>query len=140
MNLGVRIAAVLLCAVVFPASAQAVRSHIAKPVPRVPAAKAAPYNSTGRDTTPMNCEQYRKHPHPGMLGFCEGMENMVVQGEARRQGRPMPSTNVVQLPGLGTPEAKQLGYACVGGAAMKKIPNGWEQVIGADGWQRCTGG
>lgn len=131
--------ALMLC-LSFSVSSQTIRSHTAKPAPRVPVAKAAPHNSMGRDTTPMNCEQYRRHPHPGMLGFCESMENMVVLGEAKRQGRPTPSTRVVQLPGLGSPEAKQLGYACVGGAAMKKIPNGWEQVIGVDGWQRCTGG
>ncbi|MBD9368404.1 hypothetical protein [Xanthomonas sp. XNM01] len=100
-----------------------------------------PYNSMRTSSTPFNCEQYRRHPHPGMLGFCEGMEVMSLQNEARRQGRPVPSTGVLSLPGLGTPEARELGVACVNGQALRKLQNGWEQVMAAGGgWQRCRGG
>ncbi|KLA51904.1 hypothetical protein XEUV683_14445, partial [Xanthomonas euvesicatoria] len=56
-------------------------------------------------------------------------------------GITAPSDSVITLPGLGTAEAKQLGYACVGGQAMKRLRNGWEQVAApAGGWQRCLGG
>ncbi|MCM5639878.1 hypothetical protein, partial [Xanthomonas hortorum] len=100
-----------------------------------------PYNSMARDTTPFNCDQYRTHPHPGMARYCQGIENMTLRNEAHRQGRPAPSDSIIALPGLGTAEAKQLGYACVGGQAMKRLRNGWEQVsAAAGGWQRCQGG
>ncbi|RJS02520.1 hypothetical protein XnspCFBP7698_16455 [Xanthomonas sp. CFBP 7698] len=94
-----------------------------------------------RDTTPFNCEQYRAHLHPGMVHYCQSVENMMLRNEAQRQGRPAPSDSDIALPGLGTAEAKQLGYAYVGGQAMRRLRNGWEQVsAAAGGWQRCLGG
>ncbi|CAE6686620.1 hypothetical protein CFBP6600_00650 [Xanthomonas arboricola pv. corylina] len=73
-----------------------------------------PYNSVARNTTPFNCKQYRAHPHPGMVRYCQGIENMALRNEAHRQGRPETSDSIIALPDLGTAEAKQLGYACVG--------------------------
>ncbi|WP_115042890.1 hypothetical protein [Xanthomonas arboricola] len=100
-----------------------------------------PYNSMARDTTPFNCEQYRAHPHPGIVLHCQGIENMTLRNEARSQGRPASSNSIIALPGLGTEEAKRLGYACVAGQAMKRLRNGWEQMsAAAGGWQRCQGG
>lgn len=117
--------------------AQGPRGHKAVPAYR----PAQPYNSLAKDTTPFNCEQYRRHPHPGMVGYCESVEQMTLRNEARRQGRPGSSDSVVRLPGLGTPEARELGVACVNGQALRKLSNGWEQVMAAGGgWQRCTGG
>lgn len=129
--------ALVSCA--FAASAQISVSKPKEPPP--PArVKAAPYNSAAKDTTPLNCEKYRTHPHPGMIGFCEGMETTLLQNEARRQGRPTPSRTVVKLPAMGTPAAKDLGYACIGGTAMRRLANGWEQVANGAGWQRCVEG
>ena len=100
-----------------------------------------PHNSMARDTTPFNCEQYRRHPHPGMASYCQGIENMALHNEARRQGRPAPSASIIELPPLGSEPAKTLGYACIGGQAFKRLDNGWEQVSAdAGGWQRCRGG
>ncbi|MDR6840697.1 hypothetical protein [Pseudoxanthomonas sacheonensis] len=129
--------ALVCCA--FPAFAQLLAS---KPKASSPPArvKAAPYNSASKDTTPLDCEKYRAHPHPGMIGFCQGMETSLLQNEARRQGRPTPSQSVIRLPTMGTPAAKELGYACIGGSAMRKLPNGWEQVATTAGWQRCIEG
>ncbi len=62
-----------------------------------------------RDTTPFNCEQYRGHPHPGMVGFCQGIENMTLQDEARRQGRPAPSSSVIQCPAWAVPKPRPWG-------------------------------
>ena len=51
------------------------------------------------------------------------------------------SHKLIQLPGMGSPEAKALGYACIGGQAFRRLANGWEQVAAAGGsWQRCQGG
>lgn len=126
-------------AVVVSAQAQSLQVHTPKPKPRI-AAPGQPFNSMAKSTTPFNCDQYRSHPFPDMVRICQGMENDMIRGEARQQGRPAASSSVYRLPALGTPEAKQSGFACVGGQAMHKLPNGWEQVIGEDGWQRCTGG
>lgn len=132
----------LACALLLAdAAAQTMRATQPKPAPRVNYQRQQPYNSMAKDTTPFNCEQYRYHPHPGMQGFCRDIENMTLQGEARMQGRPAPSTTVISLPPTGSAEAKQLGYACIGGQAMRRLANGWEQVMSrAGGWQRCTGG
>ena len=120
--------------------AQTVKTYRSKEPPRAPVPRAASYNSASKDTTPLDCEKYRTHPHPGMIGFCHGMENSLLQNEARRQGRPTPSRSVVRLPAMGTQNAKELGYACIGGTAMRRLSNGWEQVTSGAGWQRCTEG
>lgn len=126
--------ALVCCA--FPAFAQL---SVSKPKASPPPArvKAAPYNSASEDITPLDCEKYRAHPHPRMIGFCQGIETSLLQNEARRQGRPTPSQSVIRLPAIGTAAAKELGYACIGGSAMRKLPNGWEQVTTTAGWQRC---
>lgn len=132
-----------LCLLVCPhgAAAQSMRSATGKATHTYIPPVRQPHNSMARDTTPFNCEQYRTHPHPGMVRYCQGIENMTLRNEAQRQGRPAPSDSIIALPGLGTAEAKQLGYACVGGQAMKRLRNGWEQVsAAAGGWQRCQGG
>jgi hypothetical protein len=136
-----RMLVVFLLLAAMPVSAQQVRAQGPKSQPRVIAAPAQPYNSMSDSTTPFDCQQYRRHPHPGMKPFCEGVEANTLQAEARRQGRPGPSTEVIDLPALGSPGAKANGVACVGGQAMRKIEGGWEQVHSPyGGWQRCRGG
>lgn len=123
------------------AHAQTVRSATGKQQRAYIPPARQPHNSMARDTTPFNCEQYRRHPHPGMASYCQGIENMTLQNEARHQGRPAPSASIIELPPLGSEPAKTLGYACVGGQAFKKLPNGWSQVSAREGgWQRCRGG
>lgn len=118
-----------------------VQSARGKGTPRATSSPKAAHNSMANGTTPFRCDQYRNHPHPGMYGFCQGMENTILADEARLAGRPGPSESIVDLPGLGTPEARQLGYACIGGQAFKRLVNGWEQVHAREGgWQRCRGG
>lgn len=131
--------AVLLLVLATPAIAQT-RAAQGKGIPRVGPAPKAHYSSTAKDTTPFNCENYRTHPHPLMKPLCEEWESNALQSEARRAGRPGPSTVVVDLPALGSAEGKRTGIICVGGQAMRRIPNGWEQLWGGDGWQRCRGG
>lgn len=129
----------VLLAFALPAAAQLQSAVGPKPKPLPPAPKAA-YNSMSKTTTPFNCEQYRwpNHPHPGMKPFCDGLEARSLQDEARHAGRPSPSTEVVSLPSLGSEAAKRSGFACIGGQAFRKLPNGWAQVSSpAGGWQRC---
>lgn len=118
-----------------------VQSARGKGTPRVTSTPKAAHNSMANGTTPFKCDQYRNHPHPGMHGFCQSMENTILANEARQAGRPGPSDSIVDLPALGSAEAKQLGYACIGGQAFKRLANGWEQVHAREGgWQRCRGG
>ena len=130
---------IVFCCMAVPAFAQSVRVYTPPPKPTKPAAAPRqPYHSMAKDTTPFNCDRYRAHPHPGMVRYCQSIENMTLRNEARRQGRPAASDSIIRLPGLGTPAAKDLGYACVGGQAMRRLANGWEQVSAKDGgWQRC---
>ena len=106
----------------------------------IPIAPSATHNSMAKTTTPFNCDQYRwpNHPHPGMNPLCDGLEADVLQGESRQAGRPKPSTEDVALPAMGTDAAKRSGMACIGGQAMRKLSNGWEQVLSPrGGWLRC---
>ncbi len=59
-----------------------------------------------RDTAPFNCERYRAHPHPGMVRYCQGIENMALRNETRSQGHPAPSDCIIALPSLVKAETK----------------------------------
>ncbi|HEP1206063.1 TPA: hypothetical protein QEN11_04040 [Stenotrophomonas maltophilia] len=70
--------------------------------------------------------------------YCAEIERSLIQGEARRQGIPTPSSEIVRMPAYGSAEAKQFGAACMGGTAMRRLNNGWEQLRNARGeWLRC---
>lgn len=73
-----------------------------------------------------------------MKPLCDGLEADVLQSEPRQAGRPKPSTEVVVLPAMGTDAAKRSGMARIGGQAMRKLSNGWEQRLSpSGGWLRC---
>lgn len=132
-------AALLLLSLAFSSQAQLQSATGPKPKPLPPAEKPA-YNSMSKSTTPFNCQElaWPNHPHPGMKAYCERLEARTLSDEARRAGRPAPSDSVVTLPSLGSDAAKRSGFACIGGQAFRKLPNGWEQVSApAGGWQRC---
>ncbi|GEM_PF-451853 len=85
---------------------------------------------------PLKCQQ---HVDPRIRLYCAEIERSLIQGEARRQGIPTPSTEIVRMPAYGSSEAKQLGAACMGGTAMRRLSNGWEQLRNAKGeWLRCS--
>ncbi len=122
------------------ASAQQIHSARGPAPKAIPGAPKAAYNSMAKSTTPFNCEQYRwpNHPDPGMKPLCDGLEANALQRESSQAGRPSPSAEVVTLPAMGTDAAKRSGMACIGGQAMRRLPNGWEQVSSrSGGWLRC---
>lgn len=130
----------LLLMVASSASAQQIHSARGPTSKPLPAAPRPAHNSMAKTTTPFNCEQYRwpNHPHPGMKPLCDGLEANALQQESRQAGRPSPSAEVVVLPAMGTDAAKRSGMACIGGQAMRRLPNGWEQVSSrSGGWLRC---
>lgn len=84
---------------------------------------------------PLKCQQ---HIDPRIRLYCAEVEKSLIQGEARRQGTPTPSSEIVRLPTYGSADAKRLGVACMGGTAMRRLSNGWEQLRNAKGeWLRC---
>lgn len=111
--------------------------------PRVHYQPRVAHNPASQDTTPLNCSrpEVKFHPHQGVRLMCERWERRLLSDSARRAGRPAPSDSVINLPSLGSADAKATGFACIGGQAFQKIPNGWSQVMApAGGWQRCEEG
>ena len=86
------------------------------------------------DPAPLNCDDQLVY-----RSFCKKIERDIVQGGARRQGRPIPTIAVLKLPAHGTAKAKEWGFACISGVSMRRLPNGWEQLRTRDHQHiRCT--
>lgn len=114
-------------------SAQQIRSA-AGPQPLPQYVRTAP-KASNLGAEPLKCQQ---HLDPRIRLYCAEIERSLIQGEARRQGIPTPSSEIVRIPAYGSAEAKQLGAACMGGTAMRRLSNGWEQLRNAKGeWLRC---
>jgi hypothetical protein len=99
--------------------------------------------ANANDTTPFQCERLTiaktgSWVAPILRDFCEQQEASNGQAMAKILGKPRPSTQVYLLPGYGSAEAKRTGLACVGGTAMRKLTNGWEQLRDRQhNWVRC---
>lgn len=95
------------------------------------------------DTTPFQCERLtiaktKSWAAPILRDFCEKQEANHGQSMAKILGKPRPSSQVYLLPGYGSSEAKRTGLACIGGTAMRKLANGWEQLRDRQhNWVRC---
>jgi hypothetical protein len=95
------------------------------------------------DTTPFNCEKVDEQvllpPQAFALRrLCQRLESNTLRSAARRLGTPRPSESIVELPNYGTELSTNTGLACMGGQAMRRLPNGWEQLRDETGnWQRC---
>ena len=96
-----------------------------------------------QDTTPYNCERLTvaktgSWAAPIIRDFCDTQEAHNGQAFAKLLGKPRPSTAVYQLPAYGSSEAKRTGIACIGGTAMQRLHNGWEQLRDSQhNWLRC---
>ena len=96
-----------------------------------------------KDTTPFNCEQVDARAmrtiHPAAFGqLCRNLEANHMRSMAKLTGQPRPSKTVVNLPEYGTQLAIDTGLACMSGQAMRRLANGWEQILDETGnWQRC---
>jgi len=99
--------------------------------------------ASANDTTPFQCERLtiaktRSWVAPILRDFCEQQEASNGQTMAKLLGKPRPSSQVYLLPSYGSPEAKRTGLACVGGTAMRRLTNGWEQLRDRQqNWVRC---
>ena len=76
------------------------------------------------DSTPLNCRDHTFRTR----SICNELEASMLQQNARHRGRPVPTRAVIRLPAHGTAKAKEWGFSCISGAAMRRLPNGWEQL------------
>lgn len=96
-----------------------------------------------QDTTPYNCERLTiaktgSWAAPIIRDLCEKQEARNGQTIAKILGKPRPSLSVYELPAYGSAEAKRTGLSCVGGTAMQRLTNGWEQLRDRQhNWLRC---
>lgn len=129
----VRFGLILAGVVLAPVQAQQIRSATG---PQTESKyKRGPPKAHNPGAEPMKCDQF---VDPRMRLICSDVGKAYVQGEARRQGLPTPSAEVVRLPAYGSAESKRIGAACMGGAAMRRLSNGWEQLRNGKGeWLRC---
>lgn len=94
------------------------------------------------DTTPYNCERLTiaktgSWAEPIIRDLCEKQEARNGQAFAKILGKPRPSLSVYE-PAYGSAEAKRTGLACIGGTAMHRLANGWEQLRDRQhNWLRC---
>lgn len=133
-NMDIRSGAVVaLFLLIAPLHAQQLRSATGpQPLLRhtTPGPKA---NNLGAE--PLKCQQ---HSDPRFRLYCADVERSLIQAEARRQGIPTPSSEIARMPAYNSDKARQLGVACMGGTAMRRLNNGWEQLRNEKGeWIRC---
>jgi hypothetical protein len=109
----------------------------------VPLAAMTIPSAVRADTTPLNCENVDEQillpPQAFALRrLCLRLESNALRSAAKNLGRPRPSESIVELPNYGTELSTNTGLACMGGQAMRRLTNGWEQLRDETGsWQRC---
>lgn len=129
-------AVVALLLLVAPLHAQQLRS--ATGPQRLPRHTTPGPKASNLGAEPLKCQQ---HVDPRIRLYCTDVERSLIQSEARRQGIPTPSSEIVRMPAYGSADAKKLGAACMGGTAMRRLINGWEQLRNSNGeWLRCREG
>lgn len=113
----------LLLLVSVPTFAQ-VKAYQSRPPSKSPA-----YVPHTNPPYPPQCLDVANRDNPWLQALCSSM----------MRGHPLPSSTVLQLPAHGSAEAKRTGFECLSGMAMKRLANGWEQVLDTNrNFVRCT--
>lgn len=100
----------------YGAAAQQLRSAVGTQPP--PGYTATTPKASNPGAEPLKCQQ---HADPRIRLYCTDIERSLIQSEARRQGIPTPSSEIVRMPAYGS-----------------ALSNGWEQLRNAKGeWLRC---
>ncbi|MEB1528063.1 hypothetical protein [Xanthomonas sp. WHRI 7945] len=68
-------------------------------------------------------------PRPWVHAYCEHVDFAMQDGMSRAWGRPQPSSVLLDIPALGTAEAKVSGVSCSEGRVIRRVGNGWEQAL-----------
>lgn len=119
----VRVLAVLLTLVGVPAFAQQTQGAVGRGVKRVDPQRnvvAVPK---------LDCNKIVRRWEPWMVEYCREVDFTMQEGLSHQFGRPRPSRNVIEVPALGTPEAKESGVSCSEGRVIAKVGNGWVQAL-----------
>lgn len=131
-----RFAAVIVLWLVFGYAHAQVHATPSRAQPRVQVP------TTAKTLTPQDCEAFARQPHPlgraWLRSVCEDTNFTFGTMYAKQYGMPRPSQSVIGLPAHGSADAKAFGVACMGGLAMRRLQNGWEQLRDRSGnYQRC---
>lgn len=112
---------VLACS--WTASAQQVRQASGRGIQRVdPQRNVAPIPK-------LDCRKLVSSWEPWMQVYCNNVDYDMQRGLSAQMGRPLPSRSVIEVPALGTPEAKASGVSCSEGRVIAKVGNGWVQAL-----------
>ncbi|MCC4590281.1 hypothetical protein LL974_03920 [Xanthomonas campestris pv. cannae] len=77
-------------------------------------------------------------PRPWTHAYCEHVDFTMQDDLAHTFGRPRPSQIQLDIPALGTAEARAAGVSCSEGRVIRKVGNGWEQALDRDrNYLRC---
>jgi len=66
---------------------------------------------------------------PWTHSYCNELDFSMQDGISHALGRPRPSAVVLEIPALGTAEAKAAGVSCSEGRVIRRVGNGWEQAL-----------
>ncbi|WP_226427863.1 hypothetical protein ACCQ14_10315 [Xanthomonas sp. NCPPB 2865] len=68
-------------------------------------------------------------PRPWVHSYCEAVDFSIQDSMSHSMGRPRPSETILDIPALGTAEAKAAGVSCSEGRVIRRVGNGWEQAL-----------
>lgn len=87
----------------------------------------------------LNCERLLQNdPRPWVHAYCEAVDYSMQDGISKYLGYPRPSRRVVEVPAIGTAEAKAAGVFCSEGRVIRRVGNGWEQALDRErNYLRC---
>lgn len=94
----------------------------------LPCIAAGPLPATSADCSAITRQNPGNPYAPLFEKICRDSDTHTRQAIAHIYGRPQPSTAILVLPAYGSDAAKRLGLACITSAAMRRLPNGWEQL------------
>lgn len=86
----------------------------------------------------LDCNKLTQPWQPWMVEYCREVDFSMQHDLAHAWGRPRPSRNVIEVPALGTSEAKASGVSCSEGRVIRRVGNGWEQALDRErNYLRC---
>lgn len=77
----------------------------------------------------MECERLTANAERWVLDYCREVDFSTQSTWARLYGNPRPSRTVLEVPELGTAEARRTGVSCSEGRVIAKVGNVWVQPL-----------
>ena len=88
-----------------------------------------------RNVTPihqLDCNRLVPTAEPWVLQYCRSVDFSMQDNLAHAWGRPLPSPTLLDVPALGTDEARKSGVSCSEGRVIAKVGNAWVQALDSD--------